>query len=694
MTYKDESYEVHLPARRISRWLTDLCLRKRAIVNYSAAILFIITLICGCALPSQGQTATAPTIVTGQMAYQNYLIAKYFQNNATIELLCVSRQLRSQPTSFVPKSGQILGRLVSPLSPSPLKFEIPLPIRPTGDSIDLDTNGKRDAGVQVYAAMIATNLIGDSYLEQLEQNSGYASILTRPNTGAIKQGTLLLYAPDDRQKAPTGPGIDGQLFTDDDPVAPVPAGYSLMQIAPDGRVRYERNEFRMDLLEPESVESPDFSKQGILESYNSLIDLLQERYAYTDLRNIRWKEMREKYLPRAKAANANNDMAAYYLILQDLAQSFGDGHVTVIAPYTLRAELFARLGKLWEGALGAEVARFSDGRFIVIAVSKNSPAERAGLRFGTEIQSINGRSVIQHLADIPLMGFPGTTQRAIATALHFLLSFPLGEKVEIGYRQLGETETRKVKLTSEKCASAATYSYPANNKHPFLFEMLSEGRIGYVHWQSFDAIAFNIAAWERFLETSVDRPGMIIDLRGNGGGLMTLMYTMASYLFPAEKAVSIRWLDMYDFDFETKKFVKAPSEGDIKIYSPRPELTYTGNVVVLVNGNSASAAEFFAQFLQKAGRATVIAEEGTDGAGGLIRQVSMPGKMTFTYTGEQMFFAGTHEANLEGVGVTPDIRLPVSEENEQRKLKGDDVVLSTAVDYLKARFPKTPGEKQ
>ncbi len=664
------------------------------VVKFSSAVLCVITLICGCVLSSQAQTASSPTIVTGQMAYQNYLIPKYFQSNPTVELICISGNLRSRSSSFVPKSGQILGRLVSPLAPSPFKFEISLPIIPTGDSVDLDNNGKQDSGVQVFASMISLNLFGDSYLEQLEQGSGYSSILTDPGTGAIQQGTLLLYAPDNRQKAPTGPGKDGRLFTDDDPVIPIPAGYSLMQIAPNGGVRYERKEFWMDLLEPVSAESPDFSKQGILESYNSLIDLLEERYAYTELRKIDWKQVREKYLARAKAADSSNDLAGYYVLLQNLANSIRDGHVSVSAPYTLRGEYIASLGKLWSGNLGATLTHLTDGRFIVIAVGKDSPAEKAGFRFGTEILSINGNTITQRLADIPMLGFPGTAERKEAIALLYVLSFPLGEVVEVGYRQPGEMDTRKAKLTAEKCDSGSTYIYPANYKYPFLSDFLSDGNIGYVQWLSFDSIALNIAGWERFLEASVNRPGIIIDLRGNGGGLLSLMYTMASYLFPAEKAVSIRWLDSYNFDSKTKTFVKTPDDSDVRIHSPRPELAYTGNVVVLVNGGSASAAEFFAQFLQKMGRGTVIAEEGTDGAGGTKREVYMPGKILFTYTGGQMFFAGTREVNLEGKGVTPDIRVPITEENERRKLKGEDVVLSTAIDYLKARFPKTPGEKQ
>jgi C-terminal processing protease CtpA/Prc len=649
----------------------------------------VLCLFCGL-LSSPGQSQPTPTTVVGQMAYQNYLIPKYFQANPSVSLISVAASLRSPSKEFVPKSGQILGRLLTPVAPSPLKFEVPLPIAPAGDSVDLDPHGKGNRGVQVFAAILALNLFGDSYLEQLEQGSGYLSILNDPHTGGIQQGSLLIYAPDDRQKVPIGPGPDGKLFTDDDPVAPVAAGYTLMRIAPDGRVHLDRSDFRMDLLEPASVESPDFSGQGILGSYNSLLELLAERYAYTELRQIDWKQVRERFLARAAAADATNDLAGYYILLHDLAHSIHDGHVSVVAPYTLKGQYIARLAKLWSGHLGATVVHLSDDRFVVNTVGSNSPAQKAGLRPGTEILTINGKTVAQHLTQIPMLGFPGTAAREEAIALSQIFSFPLGDAVEVAYRQPGDKDSQRATLTPDECESGAIRLYPANGNFPFLYEILSEGSIGYVRWQSFDDVALNIAGWEKFLGASAGRPAVIIDLRGNGGGLLSLMYTMASYLFPPAKAVSLRWLDAYDFDARTKSFVKSPGEADLRVCSPRPELAYTGAVVVLVNGDSASAAEFFAQFLQKAGRATVIAEEGTDGAGGIKRQVVLPGKMVFTYTGGQTFFAGTREVNLEGKGVTPDVRVPITEENERKKLQGEDVVLHAAIDYLKKSFPKTP----
>ena len=626
-------------------------------------------------------SAETSTKIIGEFRYQSYLIQSYFSTESTIALICVSQSLKAQTGEYVPKSGQILGRLTSPLAPPPIRFEIDLPIVPTGDSIDLDNNGKPDRGVQVYAAIMALNLFGDSYLEQLEQGAGFTSVLTDPKTGTVSEGTLLSYSPDNNQKISSGFGADKRLFTDDDPTTSLPQGYSLMRIQKDGTITFERTEaLSMSIFEPEGVPTPDFSQQGILQSYNSLLDMLTERYAYTDLRKIDWKSMRARFLPRVQQADANKDMLQYYLTLTDMAVSIRDGHVQVksldIPVMTKRVQL---LQKRTEGNLGAKSVRLSDGRFIVVSVTKDSPAEKAGFTFGTEIVKVNGQPVRNFLlTDVPQVVFTGTEEKAIDTALTFLFSFPLNEKVTIDYRQPGTPDVRSAELVAGDYPDPA---YPSPNyEAPISFKFL-KSNYGYIQWRSFQEIALNIATLETFLRIAHNAPGIIIDLRGNLGGNVVLMYTMASYLFPPDKAVTVDWLDSYNYDEAAHTWLKSP-EAASKISSPVPEIAYPGQVVVLVNGGSASAGEFFPQFLQKMGRAKVVAERGTDGAGGALRQVTMPGQITFTYTGVQMFFKGTHEVNLEAKGVTPDIKVPINEENERRKLAGEDVVLDAAIKYL------------
>lgn len=631
-----------------------------------------------------------PVRVVGEFKYQSTLVAKYFSGGSTAELMCVSRSVRGISNEFVPASEQILGRFTTPVYPPPLKFEIQLPLEPRCANVDVDNNGRPDLGVKVFVAMTAINLFGDSYLEQLEQDAGWVSILSDPVSETVRSGTLLIYSPDRNQRISSGFGPDKKLFTEDDPTVPVAAGYTLMKIA-DGKVQFERGtELHMDIAQPEESKNPDFSKQGLLESFNSLIDLLKERYAYTDVRKIDWEQKRAEYLPRIREADAKNDLQDFYLAIYDFAANMNDGHVQT-GTYDpkiagKRQQLFA---KLLSGNLGAQMIRYTDGRFVVYSVGTDSAAEKAGITVGTEILRINGYDVLSYLKSRPRIGFVGTEERAIASALRFAFNFPAGESVKLDFRKPGNSEVTSATLVAGDFQTGVPFP-SLSDTNPISLNVVGERRYGYVRWHDFENVQMNIAGFETFLMRSGDSPGIIIDLRENGGGLLALMYTMASYMFPADNPVALDWLDSYNYDDVSRKWVTAP-KGVVRVVSaPRPEIAYKGKVVVLVDGDSASSAEFFSQFLQRKGRAVVIADSGTDGAGGSVRSVTMPGGFPFTYTGGRMYFAGTKEVNLEGKGVTADIRVPINDDYVRRRLGGEDVVLNAAIKYLDENIPKEP----
>lgn len=202
---------------------------------------------------------------------------------------------------------------------------------------------------------------------------------------------------------------------------------------------------------------------------------------------------------------------------------------------------------------------------------------------------------------------------------------------------------------------------------------------------------YTIAVWEKLLEKAQESPGIVIDLRENGGGSVALLYALMSYLFPADDPAQLSWFDAYVYDDQTGDLVKQFST-EQTLSSLKPNLTYTGPVVVLVNESSASAAEYTPQFLQTQGRAIVVGEHGTEGAGGYLEQIAMPGDFQFYYTKSRTYFAGTDELNLEAKGVTLDVRVPVTLENELAKQEGRDVVLEAALEALEEEAARLAAE--
>jgi hypothetical protein len=192
-----------------------------------------------------------------------------------------------------------------------------------------------------------------------------------------------------------------------------------------------------------------------------------------------------------------------------------------------------------------------------------------------------------------------------------------------------------------------------------------------------------MAVQEKFLSEAkeTNQQGVILDLRGNGGGWDNLYFTMASYFFNEENPVSMHWLDEDVYDSEIGDLVRSAPDEHL-LSAPRPELYFDGDVVILVDNNCASSCEFFTQFLQYNNRATVVAQYPTEGAGGSINRVNMPYGIIFQYTKGRYYFAGTDELNLEAKGVTPDVKVPVTEETEMAKRQGGDPVLDAGIATL------------
>ena len=110
---------------------------------------------------------------------------------------------------------------------------------------------------------------------------------------------------------------------------------------------------------------------------------------------------------------------------------------------------------------------------------------------------------------------------------------------------------------------------------------------------------------------------------------------------------------------------------------PRPELQYSGPVVVMVGPACASACEFFSYDMTINNRATIIGQYPSDGAGGSVEQFLMPENLIVQMTvGRAVNAQGN--IHLEGKGVVPNVKVPVTAEILQQQANGEDVVLAAA----------------
>ncbi|HET8863716.1 MAG TPA: S41 family peptidase [Solirubrobacterales bacterium] len=296
-------------------------------------------------------------------------------------------------------------------------------------------------------------------------------------------------------------------------------------------------------------------------------------------------------------------------MVRGLRRRYGDRFSDYFSP-----QMLTRFNEEIEGrfsGIGLSVSGVEDG-LRVVSVFKHSPAERAGLEVGDTIVSVDGRSIA------------GLSSNA-ATAL---IKGPEGTEVTVGVRDGEDGATRQEHIVR------AQISVPVVSGK---LKTVGGRKVGYVRLAAFSEGAHGaLRRAVRKLREQGAR-SLVLDLRGNGGGLLEEAVLTASIFLPeGETVVSTDSRTQGHAVYETKG-------GNL------PSLP----IVVLIDRNTASAAEILAAALADDADATTV---GTRSYGkGVFQQeidLSNGGALKLT-VGEYFTPDGT---NLAGKGIQPDVR--------------------------------------
>lgn len=256
------------------------------------------------------------------------------------------------------------------------------------------------------------------------------------------------------------------------------------------------------------------------------------------------------------------------------------------------------------------VAHDGDG-LQVMQVNAGSSAEEAGILVDDVIIAIDGQST---------SGMSTTDARNLVRGKE-------GTAVEIVVRRGGEKHTLSVIRRTVQVPVAT-------------WEML-EGNVGLISITNFDerCASETIAAIEALLEDGAEK--LIFDVRNNPGGYAAELVKLLDYLLPeGDLFRTVDYAGREDVDKSDERFLDIP-------------------MAVLVNGESYSAAEFFAVALQEYEAATVVGEK-TSGKGYFQSTFTLSdGSAVALSIGKYFTPKGI---SLEGVGITPDVEVPVDEE--------------------------------
>jgi C-terminal processing protease CtpA/Prc len=625
-------------------------------------------------LPTQN-TSDEPALITGEFSYTNDFVTETYYVEHAMGLGDMTAFVKRDKEMETSIESQVLGYMKLDAENNTATFRLALPKQPEGYFNDVDNNGKQDKGLQIFAVSYWPNLYGDVFSAGDDRSRGWPSYLASVKTDSENKdevigGQLIIWAPDANQQFPTGFGEDKLLFTADDPVKPVPAGYSMIDLDKSPFEIVRQPKLTMTVYEPTDLAIKDFSADSYTVAFDKMFKLISKEYAFNGIQGKApdWEKLYADLAPRVKAAEDKQDPMGFYLALQDFTFAFKDGHVGMDGG-DLANQVFT---ELTSGGYGFAIRELDDTSVIVIFVLDGSPAALAGIQVGAVVTGWNGTPISEAIGKVKPLSAPFSTAFSERyQQARYLLRGKLGDEASVTFTNPGgQPKTETLKSVEERDSFSYTSVYKGfdSNALPVEYKILDSG-VGYVKINSnYDDLNLIIRLFERALKTFEANQvgGLIIDMRQNSGGSPL---GLAGFLTDQE-------IPMGQLEYYSDTTGKFEPEGPREKFLPN-ETRYAFPQMALITGQAcASACEIESYGFSQVPGMIVVGQYPTGGVEAEVArgQFVLPEGMSLQVpTGR--FTLPDGSIFLEGVGVVPTVRVPITAENA---LSSEDVVLKAA----------------
>jgi len=344
-----------------------------------------------------------------------------------------------------------------------------------------------------------------------------------------------------------------------------------------------------------------------------------------------WRLLDEKFAVGSTSQQVTQQQKIQGAI-DGLVDAYGDPYTVYLPPAD--AESFAADISGEFSGVGMEVG-MRDGLITIIAPLPETPAEQAGLQAGDVIIRIDDTSAEGMRID-----------QAVD-----LIRGPKGTVVTLSIFREGEMEFLEIPVTRDTIAIPTVKTEQVED-------------VFVIALYSFNAVAEAkmVEAVNEYLRSGASK--LVIDLRGNPGGFLESSVSIGSFFVPSGKVIVKE-----SFVDESKNDIFRSRGRQVGEFTPE-------NLVVLVDGGSASASEILAGALKDHGLATVIGTQ-TFGKGSVQELVELGDGSSLKVTIAR--WLTPNGTSISAGGLTPDI---VISRTGQQRLDDIDPQKDAAISFL------------
>ena len=397
------------------------------------------------------------------------------------------------------------------------------------------------------------------------------------------------------------------------------------------------------------------------ETFEAAWTIIRDSHFDPRMNGLDWQAVRAELGPRAANARTDTELRD---VIKEMLGRLGLSHFALIpsggdASRTAPADL--------SGDPGLDV-RLVGGELLVTQVDAQGEAAAAGIKSGWRLMSIEGKPISELLERLPETMPERMRQVEVWRMVETRIRGPRGSRAALMF----DDGTRDVGVSVERRAEPGQPATVGNL--PTMFVRVEDEERKTPGGASVGVIRFNVwmpavdALFAKAIDRYREKAAIVIDLRGNPGGLAAMIMGISGHFLEERKP-----LGMMKTRENELKFASNPRLVNAAGDRVRP---FAGPVAILIDGMTGSASECFAGGLQSLGRARVFGQTSMGQALPAFFDKLPNGDVLIHATGDFVTADGTR---LEGRGVIPDEPVAVTRAD---LLAGKDPTLAAALAWV------------